>query len=102
MSVPVAVAVGATLGVVVTGVAAAIGLLLRYASPIESGFVFVATIIVVWYLCSHYPEMARDLGGRAATILREATVALGHRIMAAIQRHQDQVKFSNLTFSSKF
>jgi hypothetical protein len=91
MSVPVAMAVGATASLLVTGVAAAIGLLLRYASPIVSGFVFLASLILMWYLSSHHPETARELGGRAATLLREAAVALGHRMMAAIQRHQEQV-----------
>jgi hypothetical protein len=54
----------------------------------------MATIIFIWYLCSHHPEAARELGGRAATLLREAAEALGHRVMAAIQRHQNQVSFS--------
>ncbi len=91
MPLPVAIAVGATLGALVTGVAAGIGLLLRYASPIESGILFVATIIVVWYLCSHHPEAAREIGGRAVAILREATLALSTRVMAALQRQQEQV-----------
>jgi hypothetical protein len=93
MSVPEAIAVGAVAGFLVTGVATAVGLLLRYASPIVSGFVFLASLILIWYLSSHHPETARELGGRAATLLREAAVALGHRVMAAIQRHQEQVGF---------
>ncbi len=91
MSFPVALAVGAILGALITGVASGIGLLLRYASPLECGFAFLATIVIVWYFSSQYPETARELGGRAMDILREASVALGHRIMAAVQRHQDQV-----------
>jgi hypothetical protein len=94
MTVPVAMLVGAAATVLFTGVAASLGLLLRYASPLESGFIFLATIIIVWYLCSHYPETAREIGGRAATLLREAAAALSHRVMAALQRHQDQVGFS--------
>jgi hypothetical protein len=93
MSLPAAMAVGAVTGILVTGMAAVVGLILRYVSPIVSGFLFLATIIIVWYLCSHYPEAARDLGGRAATLLREAAVALGHRVMAALQRHEEQVGF---------
>ncbi len=92
MPLPVAIAVGATLGALVTGVAAGIGLLLRYASPIESGFVFLASLILMWYLSSHHPEVARELGGRVVTLLREATNTLGHRIAEAI-RHRDQVSF---------
>jgi hypothetical protein len=94
MTVPAAMAVGAVATVLLTGVAASLGLLLRYASPIVSGFVFLATIIVVWYLCSHHPETARELGGRAATLLREAATALGHRIMEALRHHNNQVGFS--------
>jgi hypothetical protein len=75
----------------VTGVAALIGILLRYVSPVASGFIFVVTIIIIWYLCSHYPETAREMGSRAANLLREAAVALGHRVMEAVQRHQEQV-----------
>ncbi len=92
MPLPVAIAVGATLGALVTGVAAGIGLLLRYASPVESGFVFLASLILMWYLSSHHPEVARELGGRVVTLLREATNTLGHRIAEAI-RHREQVSF---------
>jgi hypothetical protein len=94
MSVPTALVMGACAGGLLTGVAAVLGLVLRYASPIESGFVFLATFVITWYLCSHYPETARELGGRAATLLREAVVALGHRVMEALQRHNEQVSFS--------
>jgi hypothetical protein len=107
MSVPVAMLVGACAGLLVTGVATAIGLLLRYASPMLSGFIFLATIIIVWYLSSQYPETARELGSRTANLLREAAVALGHRVMAAIRHHNEQVGFpvlipSFLSLSSMF
>jgi hypothetical protein len=91
LTLPAAVAIGAVAGILVTGIATTVGLILRYVPPVASGFIFVATIILVWYLCSQYPETARELGGRAVAILREAAVALGHRVMAAIQRHQEQV-----------
>ncbi len=91
----VPVAVGASAGVLVTGATVIIGLMLRYVPPIASGFVFLTTIVIVWYLSSQYPETARELGGRAIAILREASVALGHRLMAAIQRHHDQVSCLN-------
>ncbi len=94
MPTAVAMAVGAVVGLLVTGVASIIGLIIRYFSPLESGFLFLATISIVWYFSSQYPETARELGGRAVAILREASVALGHRLMAAIQRHQDQVGLS--------
>jgi uncharacterized membrane protein YphA (DoxX/SURF4 family) len=93
MTTPVAMAVGAAAALLVTGVAASIGLLLRYTSPFVSGFVVVTIIIVTWYLSSHYPATARELGGRVTTLLREAALALGHRVMEAIQRHRDQVSF---------
>jgi hypothetical protein len=90
----VAMAIGAVATLFLTGVAAALGLLLRYASPFESGFVFLATIIIMWYLCSRYPEAARELGERVVATLRDATIALGHRVAEAIQRHSNQVGFS--------
>ncbi len=94
MTVPVALVVGAMASLLVTGVAAAIGLILRYVNPIASGFLFMATIVIIWYLCSHYPEAARGLGGRAATLLREAAAALSHRVMEALRHHNNQVGFS--------
>ncbi len=93
MTVPVAVAVGVVATLLATGVAALIGILLRYVSPIVSGFIFVATIVIIWYLCSHYPETARELGGWAATLLREAATALGNRIVEALRHHNEQVGF---------
>ncbi len=99
MSVPVALLVGASAGVLVTGVTTVIGLLLRYTSPILSGLLFVFIVVLTWYLSSHYPETARELGGRVVATLREATVALGHRVMEAIQRHNEQVSFPVLVLS---
>jgi hypothetical protein len=94
MSVLEAMAVGAIASLLlVTGVATAIGLLLRYTSTIFSGLLFIFIVVLTWYLSSHYPETARELGGRVVATLREASVALGHRLMAAIQRHHDQVVF---------
>ncbi len=94
MSTPVAVVVGATASLVVVGLVGAVGLLARYASPFLSGFVIVATIIVTWYLSSHYPTTARELGGHVVEVLREATATLSHRIVAALRHHNDQVGFS--------
>jgi hypothetical protein len=94
MTVPAALAVGAVAGLLTMGVATAVGLLLRYASPFVSGFLFLATVIIIWYLSSHYPATARELGGQAATLLREAALALGHRVTEAIQRYRNQVGFS--------
>jgi hypothetical protein len=94
LSLPTAMAVGAVTGLVVTGVVTIIGLVIRYVPPTISGFLFVATIIIVWYLSSHYPDTARELGGRVVDILREATTTLSHRVMEALQRHRDQVGLS--------
>jgi hypothetical protein len=91
MTVPVALAVGATTTLLLTGVAAVIGILLRYSSPLFSGLLFIFIVVLTWYLSSHYPETARDLGGRVVATLREAAIALGHRVMEAVQRHQEQV-----------
>ncbi len=102
MTVPVAMAVGAGAALLVTCVATVVGLVIRYVPPTVSGFFFLSTIVIVWYLSSQYPETARELGGRAATLLREAAVALGHRVMAAIQRHQEQVGVPILSLISPF
>jgi hypothetical protein len=102
MSTAVAMAVGACASLLITGLAAVIGLILRYFSPFVSGFIFMATIIFIWYFCSHHPEAARELGGRAATLLREAATALGHRVMAALQRQADQVGLSSLSMPNLF
>jgi hypothetical protein len=91
MSVPVAIAVGVTAGALVTGMATAVGLILRYSSPFVSGFLFVSIIILTWYLSSHHPEVARELGGRALTLLREAALALNNRVVEVLQRHREQV-----------
>ncbi len=90
MTIPVAMAVGAIASLLVTGVATAIGLLLRYTSPIFSGLLFIFIVVLTWYRSSHYPETARELGGRVVATLREATMALSHRVLEAI-RHHDQV-----------
>jgi hypothetical protein len=95
MTIPEAMAVGAVASLLVTGVATAIGLLLRYIPPVTSGFVFLATIVIVWYFSSQHPETARELGGRAATLLREAATALSHRVMEALRHHNEQVGFSS-------
>jgi hypothetical protein len=93
MTVPVAMAVGAAATLLAAGVAAVLGLLLRYVPPLVSGFLFLFLVALTWYLSSHYPETAREWGGRAWTALQEATVALGHRVVEAIQRHNEQVGF---------
>jgi hypothetical protein len=94
MTVPVAMVVGAVVSFFVTGVAATIGLLLRYVPPTVSGFIFVAVIVIIWYLSSQYPETARELGARAATLLREAATALSHRVVEALRHHHEQVGVS--------
>jgi hypothetical protein len=103
LSLPAAMAVGAVTGILVTGTAAIVGFILRYVPPFVSGFLFLATIIILWYLCSQYPETARELGGRAATLLREAATALSHRVMEALRHHHEQVGVFILNLiSSKF
>jgi hypothetical protein len=98
MSPAVAMAIGACASLLATGVAAVIGLLLRYASPIISGLLFISIVLTTWYLSSRYPEIARDLGERVVTTLREATVTLGHRVMEAIRHHQEQVSVPIMSY----
>jgi hypothetical protein len=91
LSVPLAMVVGALISLGSMGLAAVVGLILRYVPPLISGILFLTVIIVIWFLSSHYPDTARELGGRAVTLIREAALALSHRAMAVIRRHQDQV-----------
>ncbi len=100
MTIPVAMAVGAGAALLVTGVATVVGLVIRYVSPTVSGFLFLSTIIIVWYLSSQYPETAREMGGRVVAVLREATVTLSNRVMAAIRHHNEQVGVSILSLIS--
>ncbi len=102
---PLALIVGTLIGGVATAVAAAVGLLLWYVPPVVSGSLFICIVLMTWFLSSRYPEVAREAGGRVLVVLREATLALGHRIMEAIQRHNEQVcstKPNPLRLSSKF
>jgi hypothetical protein len=99
MSVPVAMVVGATASLVAVGLAATVGLILRYLPPLVSGFIFITTIIFIWYVCSHYPGVARDLGQRALNLAREATTTLVNRAMAALRGH-NQVSFYLYCYSS--
>ncbi len=94
MPTAVAMAVGAVAGLLVTGVATALGLLLRYVPPTVSGFLILAIIVVIWYLCSQYPEAAREIGGRVVETLREAASTLSHRVVEALRHHNNQVGFS--------
>jgi hypothetical protein len=91
LTVPVAMMVGAITGLVAMGVATILGFLLRYAPPVVSGLLFLSIVLLTWFLSSRYPDVAREAGGRVVAALREATVALGHRIMEAIRHHNDQV-----------
>jgi hypothetical protein len=94
MTVPMALAIGAIVSLLAVGVAATLGLILRYVPPLISGILFLSVVLVVWFLSSHYPDVAREMGSRAVAVLREAAQALSHRVAAAIQRHTEQVGFS--------
>jgi hypothetical protein len=93
MSVPVALTVGVLAGGVATGLATLVGLVLRYVPPIVSGLLFITAIVMVWFFSSHYPEVTREAGGRLMAALREAALALSHRLMEAIRYRDDQVSF---------
>jgi hypothetical protein len=91
MTVPVALATGAIVSLLTVSAAAALGLVLRYVPPLISGFLFLVLILMVWFLSSRYPEVARVMGARAWTIMQEATSALSHRIVDALRHHNEQV-----------
>jgi hypothetical protein len=94
MTMPMAVAVGAVSSILVMGLATAVGLIIRYLPPFISGFILIVALVMVWYLSSRYPEVARELGERVVETLRAATATLSHRVVEALQRHNNQVSFS--------
>ena len=93
MSVPAALAVGAAASLLAAGICGAVGYIIRYLPPFISGFILVATIIIIWYVCSHYPETTREMGQRAIGLFREAASSLADRAMTALQ-HRREVSFS--------
>jgi hypothetical protein len=103
MTVPVALATGAIVNLLTVSAAAALGLVLRYVPPLISGFFFLVLILMVWFLSSRYPEVAREMGARAWTMMQEATSALSHRIVDALRHHNEQVGLPTiLSLISKF
>ncbi len=92
MSVPVALAVGATASLLAVGLVAGVGIILRYLPSFISGLILVVAVILIWYLSSHYPATARQLGQRALDLMREASTTLVNRAMAAL-RGSNQVSF---------
>jgi hypothetical protein len=94
MSVPVAVVVGAVGSLLAMALVGVAGLILRYAPVFVSGSLFVGTIIIVWYLCSKYPAVARDLGTRVIELAREATHSLADRVLGALRSQREVIQIS--------
>jgi hypothetical protein len=91
LATPEAILVGAAAAVLVLVVAAAVAILVRYLPTITSGLLIVATIVLVWYLSSMYPEAARRLGARLLGALRRAATSIVDRVL---RRHHPEVKCS--------
>jgi hypothetical protein len=89
--VPVAFAVGAAASVLVLGVVAMVGFLIRYLPIYISGTVFVGSVLLTCYLSSRYPASARELGLRALGAMRDAATSLVDRVSHAITRQEFQV-----------
>jgi hypothetical protein len=89
LATPEAILVGAAAAVLVLVVAAAVAILVRYLPTITSGLLIVATIVLVWYLSSMYPEAARRLGARVLGALRRAATSIVDRVL---RRHHPEVK----------
>jgi hypothetical protein len=94
MTLPVAVMVGAIGSLLAMALVAVVGLVLRYAPIFISGSLFVGTIIIVWYLCSKYPAVARDLGTRVIELAREATHSLADRVLGALRSQREVIQIS--------
>jgi hypothetical protein len=100
MTVPVALAVGAAASVLVLGVVAFVGFVIRYLPIYISGTIFIVSILLTGYLSSRYPASARELGLRAVGLAREAASALANRVTAAL-RGPDQVGSALKWYSSR-
>jgi hypothetical protein len=85
MTVPVALAVGAAATLLVMGIVAFVGFVIRYLPIYISGTVFIGSVLLTGYLSSRYPASARELGLRAMGLAREAATALVNRAMAALR-----------------
>jgi hypothetical protein len=91
LATPEAILVGAAAAVLILVVAATVAILVRYLPTITSGLLIVATIVLVWYLSSMYPEAARRLGARVLGALRRAATSIVDRVL---RRHHPEVKSS--------
>ncbi len=91
LATPEAILVGAAAAVLVLVVAAAVAIVVRYLPTITSGLLIVATIVLVWYLSSMYPEAARRVGARVLGALRRAATSIVDRVF---RRHHPEVKSS--------
>lgn len=91
ISVPVAMAVGATVSLLAVGLVAGIGFIIRYLPVYLSGTLFVGSIVLTFYLSSRYPATARELGVRALGLVREATANIMDRVTHALTRQEQQV-----------
>jgi hypothetical protein len=81
LATPEAILVGAAAAVLVLVVAAAVAIIVRYLPNITSGLLIVATIVLVWYLSSMYPEAARRLGARILGAVRSAATSIVDRLL---------------------
>jgi hypothetical protein len=81
LATPEAILVGAAAAVLVLVVAAAVAIVVRYLPTFTSGLLIVATIILVWYLSSMYPEVARRLGARVLGAVRSAATSIVDRLL---------------------
>jgi hypothetical protein len=88
LATPEAILVGAAAAVLILAVAATVAILVRYLPTITSGLLIVATIVLVWYLSSMYPEAARRLGARLLEALRRAATSIVDRVF---RRHHPEV-----------
>jgi hypothetical protein len=101
MTVPVALAVGAAASVLVMGVVAFLGFVIRYMPIYVSGIVFVGSIALTFYLSSRYPASARELGQRVLGAVREAATSVVDRATSALTRHLPQVRFCKVTIKPR-
>jgi hypothetical protein len=81
VEIPMAFLMGAAATLLMLILAVVVGAIIRYLPLIATGFLFLITICMVWYLSSKHPEAARRLGTRVWEALRNGVSAAVDRLL---------------------
>jgi hypothetical protein len=87
VEIPMAFLMGAAATLLMMILAVVIGAIIRYLPLIVTGFLFLVSVCMVWYLSSKHPEAARRLGARVWEALRSGVTAVVDRLLG--RRHPE-------------